>query len=371
MMSKLDNASNSRKIICFLILLLWGFSAYSNDSDSFFSREAELRFQLEIPVSELKNQRGDDPEWLDGALTYIDAEGKDQRLEVTVKARGNFRRKRSSCSFPSYWVNLKKKQVKGTVLGGLDKLKIVSHCRETRKSFEPYIYKEYLAYKSFNILTEKSFKARITKISYIESKNGKSVGEFAGFVLEPVEDLADRLGGQVVSERYVLPSLYDPATLCRAELFQFMVGNTDFSFVASQDECCHNGKAVALPDGYAAIPYDFDMSGIVDTPYAVPNPGLKLRSVRDRKYRGIQVSKEVFDGVVREFISAKQDIISIWDETDMLPEKEKEEALAYIKEFYRILENPILLKTQIRSKMRNGSKMEEYIEERINELATP
>ncbi|MEX0290112.1 MAG: hypothetical protein AB3N14_13465, partial [Flavobacteriaceae bacterium] len=79
----------------------------------------------------------------------------------------------------------------------------------------------------------------------------------------------------------------------------------------------------------------------------------------------------VFDGVVREFISAKQDIIRIWDETDMLPDKEKEEALAYIREFYRILENPILLKTQIRNKMRNGSKMEEYIEERIDELESP
>ena len=68
-----------------------------------------------------------------------------------------------------------------------------------------------------------------------------------------------------------------------------MIGNTDFSPVAGPpgEDCCHN---YVLFKGEGAnitpVPYDFDQSGFVDAPYANPNPRFKIRSVKQRVYRG-------------------------------------------------------------------------------------
>jgi hypothetical protein len=37
---------------------------------------------------------------------------------------------------------------------------------------------------------------------------------------------------------------------------------------------------------YTTIPYDFDYSGFVDAPYAVPPEGVSVTSVKSRHYRG-------------------------------------------------------------------------------------
>ena len=74
-----------------------------------------------------------------------------------------------------------------------------------------------------------------------------------------------------------------------AALFQYMIGNTDFSMVASVEgeDCCHNGILLTGDSpGYYYVPYDFDFAGIVDAPYAEPNPRFKLRGVTSRLYRG-------------------------------------------------------------------------------------
>src|SRR5690606_37701793 len=78
------------------------------------------------------------------------------------------------------------------------------------------------------------------------------------------------------------PSELDALSSTRVELFQYMIGNTDFSIVNF-----HNSEVVRLPDGsYHPVPYDFDFSGLVDSPYASPAALLGTRSVRERVYRG-------------------------------------------------------------------------------------
>lgn len=130
-----------------------------------------------------------------GQLILHDVARGDRSFEVEVKARGHFRRKRGNCSFPPYRLNFKKKEVKGTIFDGLDKVKVVSHCRESRKSFERYIYREYLAYKTLNILTETSFSFRLLNIEYADSKGRYKPRQYSAFFIEPVEQLAKRLDG--------------------------------------------------------------------------------------------------------------------------------------------------------------------------------
>ena len=53
--------------------------------------------------------------------------------------------------------------------------------------------------------------------------------------------------------------------------------------------CCHNSRLIApaaATSNLLPVPYDFDYSGLVDAPYAVPPEGMPVKSVRKRYYRG-------------------------------------------------------------------------------------
>ena len=74
-------------------------------------------------------------------------------------------------------------------------------------------------------------------------------------------------------------------------LFEYMIGNTDMSIWA-----LHNVRLIQKPNRtLIAVPYDFDLSGLVHAPYATPDRRLGLRSVVDRMYRGPCRSADEFD----------------------------------------------------------------------------
>ena len=110
----------------------------------FFDSEEVIAFRLEVPIKSLKRQRGDKVDWLEGKVIYSTPEVENAVLNVKLEARGNFCRMRENCSFPPYWLNFRKSEVKGTPFAGLDKVKVVSHCNKGWKSYEPYMYTEHL-----------------------------------------------------------------------------------------------------------------------------------------------------------------------------------------------------------------------------------
>ena len=71
-------------------------------------------------------------------------------------------------------------------------------------------------------------------------------------------------------------------------VFQYLIGNTDWSLVTADTEehCCHNIDLFELGGHTLLVPYDFDLAGLVDASYAKPDPEIKIRSVRTRRYRG-------------------------------------------------------------------------------------
>ena len=337
------------------------------EESTFFQQEEPLAFTLEAPISKLKKQRGANPDWLEGTVAVTNPDGSQSHLDVEIRARGNFRRLRSSCSFPSFWLNFKKKQVRGTAFAGLDKVKIVAHCRETRKGFEPYIHKEYLAYKTYNLLTDFSFQVRLARITYIDSSGKGKPETFVAFFIEHVDSFAERHNGRQIEDRYILPEMYDANALCLAELYQYFVGNTDFSFFASEDKCCHNGKAFEIGGTYIPVAYDFDATGLVDVPYAKVNPNLPIDSVKDRIYRGIKQPGNVFDKAVNRFLENKAAILDLWTNSPLLEKDVKEEALEFIEEFYAIIEDPARRQKQLNDKMRSFEGLSQVIGKRIEE----
>src|SRR5207247_2901548 len=89
----------------------------------------------------------------------------------------------------------------------------------------------------------------------------------------------------------------EPQTLTRTMLYEYAIGNTDFSIWA-----LHNVKFVQKPTrALYIVPYDFDLSGLVHAPYANPDRRLGLRTVLDRMYRGPCRTVEEFDAAAASF----------------------------------------------------------------------
>lgn len=353
-----------------IVLTALGFASISNARDTaFFDSDEAISIRLEAPIASLKKQRGKEPDWLEGKVIYRDAEGVETALSVKIKARGIFRRMRRNCSFPPYWINFKKSEVKGTPFDGIDKVKVVAHCKEGWSSLEPYMYTEYLAYKTYNILTDKSFGVRLMNIQYYDTDKEKELKGFGAFFIEHVDSFEDRFNAKQVKDRFILPSRYNQRDLCRAEMFQFFLGNADFSFFASEDECCHNGKAFSLKDessGMIPVPYDFDMTGLVNPPYAEPDPNLPVYSIKDRHYRGIEVEREILEDTVNQYLREKKAIYQLWEETDILNDKYKLRALDYIDDFYKIIKNGKKFRIMVIGNLRHAGKLEEMIQESID-----
>ena len=82
---------------------------------------------------------------------------------------------------------------------------------------------------------------------------------------------------------------YEPEALALLDVFQYLIGNTDWSAFAGPrgEDCCHNVVPYVRADGtFVPVAYDFDASGIVNPPHAAPDQRLPIRNVRQRLYRG-------------------------------------------------------------------------------------
>src|SRR5689334_20773519 len=70
----------------------------------------------------------------------------------------------------------------GTVFEGHRALKLGTHCREA-DLFEQYMPREYVAYRILNLLTPRSFRARLVDASYINAPDGKKLAERQGLFI--------------------------------------------------------------------------------------------------------------------------------------------------------------------------------------------
>jgi hypothetical protein len=175
------------------------------------------------------------------------------------------------------------------MFAGQRRLKLVTHCRPA-EGHQQYVLLEYAVYRLYNQLTPYSFRARLAQVDYVED-NGKPVTSRLGFFLEDLGDVARRNGMSEaqVGARIPVTSL-SPADAARFAVFEYLISNLDWAMQAGPagDSCCHNSRLVSAAGAapFTTVPYDFDYSGFVDAPYAVPPEGINVTSVKSRFYRG-------------------------------------------------------------------------------------
>jgi hypothetical protein len=116
-----------------------------------------------------------------------------------------------------------------------------------------------------------------------------------------------------------------------------MIGNTDWSMAAF-----HNVKVARIGTDYFPIPYDFDFSGLVNAPYAGPNPALAHlhSSVRERLYRGFCSDRIDFDEIFGLYQDKREPILEMIRTQPGFSQRSVSTAVRYIEDFYRELDNP-------------------------------
>jgi hypothetical protein len=314
-----------------------------------FANLEPLQVTIEAPLTTLLTERPEE-EYLDGTFSFTDNDGTERTFDLKVRTRGNYRRQEKTCDFAPIQLNFRKKQVEETLFAGQDKLKLVTHCQSSVPYFEQLVLREYFAYRILQLMTDKSFAVRLMEINYSDTEGLTGLKKLA-FVIEDDDVLADRVGMKHVKSGNIQHEDLDRQQENLVNLFQYLIGNTDFSLVNVEPDknCCHNSKlfsATGTPP-YTPVPYDFDFAGIVNAPYASPNPEFKLRNVRQRLYRGVCRNIDLVPETVQKFLDKKDAIYGLIDEMNLLTDRSRRDLNAYLGPFFDTISKPKLVQSRI------------------------
>jgi hypothetical protein len=274
-------------------------------------------------------------------ISVTDDKGKTHTINIKTGSRGHFRLMPRNCDFVPLRLEFPKDEIAGTVFDGQTSLKLGTHCQGD-KAYDQYTMREYLAYRLFNLITPKSFRARLVKATYVDAKNQKTITTRYGLLIEHENDVARRMGGRVVELQRTQFTDVDAATVNVLNLFEYMIGNTDVSLWF-----LHNLRLVQQPDRTLfTVPYDFDLSGLVHAPYAIPDRRFGIRSVLDRLYRGPCRTAEEMEAAAAPFIGKKAEMLALIDGMTDLESSNRREAKDYLEGFFRTIEKPGAIKKQ-------------------------
>lgn len=302
-----------------------------------------MKAVLTAPITQTYAQKKQDVRlYFPGQWAYTDSDGRIQRLDVSIRTRGIFRRE--YCTLPPLQLNFKKPQTKGTLFANQDKLKLVSSCRLGARDQKNLVL-EYLAYRSFEIISEYSLKTRLLRLSYVDSDEKKKPWTHLAFVIEEEADMAKRLGLKVLRLPSVSANRLNRANTALVELFQLMIANNDYSVLAGPEgtNCCHNIEILELRNserGIVPVPYDFDASGLVNTGYALPPKQLPIRNVRRRYFKGRCQPREIWADAFTHFQSKRAAILALYANSEYLDDKNKAKTRKFTEEFYEIMDSP-------------------------------
>jgi hypothetical protein len=200
--------------------------------------------------------------------------GKSFRCEL--RPRGKFRRR--VAEIPPLKIKLSNKMLVAEGFDTLNEIKLVLPYRDDPES-DDLIVKEYLAYRMFEMVNPISIRARLIRLTLLDTHIEPSKKSMLAILIEDEEETNKRLGVTGL-EKFGLVS--DSLMMNQAALvavFQYMIGNTDWDI-----SMVRNIRMVraAPTEKIHILPFDFDFSGFVGAPYASPNSDSGLRSVKDR-----------------------------------------------------------------------------------------
>ncbi len=332
-------------LLILLLHMLLGYVVFSQQGGSestiketteLFKNQEQLQLKLKFSAKNLRDNTNDST-YIASMLWYKDANTVWDSMDIKLRARGNFRR--DNCYYVPLRIKLKKSVAKGTLFQGNKKLKLVLPCLEGRNGND-YVLKEYLAYKLYEDISPYHFKTRLVELEFHEVKGQRiKKQQIQGFLIEDIDNVGERVNGKQI-KRPIHPLQHDATFAVENAFFEYLIGNTDYSTRVQ-----HNQRLLFIDDKIIAVPYDFDMAGLVNTHYStvsnIQNISTQIESVTQRAYKGYERDEAIFQEVRQTYLSHKTQIFATIDSLQMYFRDPNQFRIAkeFIEDFFEILEN--------------------------------
>jgi hypothetical protein len=308
------------------------------DSVAFFLDEHPVEVKITTDVRNLLSKRVK-REYQPAEVTMRFPDSTAITEQIRIQTRGVYRL--NNCYMPSLMLNFRNKT--SPRLSSLQKLKLVCGCG-TSSDDEQLVIKEYLTYKIYNLLTPMSFRVRMLRVSYEDSKGKKKPYTQYGFFIEDVDDLALRNKCEEQDEEVGSSDRASRQQMIMVNIFQYMIGNCDWSIPG-----LHNMKLLRPAGAVGVAPYpvayDFDYCGLVNAPYAVPPEQIDIKSVTERYYRGFPASMEELEPILANFKQQREKTLALINNCEWLSNRYKKEMISFLEDFYKMIDNKSRVKS--------------------------
>ncbi|MGI9301508.1 MAG: hypothetical protein ACR2RB_02210 [Gammaproteobacteria bacterium] len=307
----------------------------SHPPAALFADTAPLEMEMRLDFDDIcLNPEAKDCPDVPAEIFYRAANGSKKRLAVNIRTRGRWKETTGDCSFPAIFVYFTPGQTRGTVFEGEAMLPLTTHCKHHKRRYETYVLTEYLAHRLYQLLAGVSLRARLLHVTYVDADTDRRRQRYA-FFTEHFERLAQRTDKEFYLVRRVDLKSTIPEEMATLALFQFMIGNLDWSAYA-----CHNIAVFRDANGSTTpVPYDFDFSGIVDAEYATPPERFNQRNVRIRRYRGYCWPDLDWSVLFEKFQRIRDDVFKELAAVPGLSKFNRRRVDRYIRSFYKIIDS--------------------------------
>ena len=159
-----------------------------------------MELTLQYDLKSVSKDRGEDPQYHQATIHYKTNQDTFD-IPIKVRTRGHFRKMSTNCKYPPLYLNFAKSSTpENSIFRGQDKIKLVTPCRG-----DQIVIHEYLVYKLYNLVTSKSFKARLVKVIYHDKVKNKSTDPYFGILLEDEDQMAKRNKSFTVEIKNLMP----------------------------------------------------------------------------------------------------------------------------------------------------------------------
>ena len=336
----------ARLLICLCIAATLNFSDARAEAP-LFSSHAMMELSIPLDFKTLCRPRETpDCDYTPTVLEYKDEQGQTHSIDIEIKIRGGWRSLTRNCSAPLLFIRFNEQQTAGTPFAGQSMLPLTTHCgqglslesiriRQSHVTWEQYLLKEYLAHRLYNEITDISLNARLVRITYPNPDiPNRSIVNYA-FFTEHFKSVAKRNGAELLSRGSFDHEKLDAHLADLVALFQYLIGNTDWSIVRERN-------IVLLQDSSGSLqplPFDFDMSGLVNAHYAGPAPGLSIDQVTERQYLGFCHPDTDWDALFTFFLDRQETLLSMVAEIPGLKKQSISVANRFLERFFSTLQS--------------------------------
>ena len=338
-----------RKINCYCLLLLLAIACELGAQPpvnrvAFFEEDQVINMDLSTDLKKLVTTKQLDT-YQPASVTIRFPDSTVVTENIQLSARGEFRR--TNCFMPTMKLDFKNENSK---LNSFKKLKLVCGC-STGQADERLVLREFLIYKVYNVLTDMSFRVRLLHINYSDTRGKmKSYSQY-GFLIEDMGDMAKRNKCKEVEGPAFHPNLTNKPQMNLVDIFQYMIGNTDWSVPGFHNIKLMRSRQDTLSAPYV-IPYDFDFAGLVNATYASPREELGITSVRERLYRGFPRNMTEIEVTLNIFREKREEITKLVNNFEILDSRSRKDFLKYMDDFYDMIDN----KKQVERVFINGAR---------------